>query len=299
MAVDDIQEDIKTIAQTAHAARPLLQGLFEFFKREPASKPEVVTNHEQAVPEVVTNHEEAVRDLLRENARDTVATLTLTTEAAFHILGPDFATENVLDPTWEKRWVQGAANVASEDEERRTWWSRLLAGEIQKPGTFSLRTLSTMDNLSPAEAQLFRNLCSCVWRTQTETPILLMPDVDSGRVWGMTGEQARILEETGLASHEGLGFALNFEEGKPRRFQNGDLDLFVMPTAKIEWRCTTIELTTSGRELLNLVDAIPDPTYQEEMIKELKKHARVLHAVKIDGGWNAGSEVEIDSIVGE
>ena len=44
-----------------------------------------------------------------------------------------------------------------------------------------------------------------------------------------------------------------------------------------------------------MVEAIPDPTYQEEMIRELKKHAKVFHAVKVQGGWNAGSEVDIES----
>ena len=143
-----------------------------------------------------------------------VEALDLTIEAAFHILGPGFNSENVMDPTWQKRWIEGAANVAADDEERRTWWSRLLAGEIQNPGSYSIRTLSIMDTLSPTEAHLFRKMCSCVWRDASERPVLIMPNASKGETWGMTFRQAKTLEETGLVSIPSLGYHVQLTKGQ-------------------------------------------------------------------------------------
>ena len=280
LSADDIRDGIDILAQATRLGKAAGPGLIDFFKGLRTRK-----------QDDVQDYQEVVHNLLRDNARDTVATLTLTTETAFHILGPDFGTENVLDPTWEKRWIQGAANVASEDEERRTWWSRLLAGEIQKPGTFSLRTLSIMDTLSPTEAQLFRTLSTCVWRDGGESPVLLMPNAFEGETWGMTERQVRTLEEAGLVSAPTLGFQFQLAAGKLLRFQNGSLDILVRPTQDTLWESTTADLTKSGIEILNLVEVNPDPTYQKEMIKELKKHAKVFHAVRSEGGWKAVAEV--------
>ena len=282
--INEIEDGIKTAAQLTQLAKTSGPGLLSLLKGLRTQK-----------QDGVQDYQDVVRNLLRDNALDTVATLTLTTEAAFHILGPDFTTENVLDPTWEKRWIQGAANVAAEDEERRTWWSRLLAGEIRNPGTYSPRTLRIMDTLSPTEAQLFRTLSSCVWRDRNESPVLLMPNAYAGQTWGMTERQARTLAEAGLVTMPALGFQIQLTEGKVHRFQNGSLDILVRPNEDKLWYGTTAELTKSGIEILNLVEVNPDATYQQELIKELKKHAKVFHAVKVQGGWNAGSEVEIES----
>lgn len=36
----------------------------------------------------------------------------------------------------------------------------MLAGEVKKPGTFSLRTLETLRNMTHAEAVMFEKMCS-------------------------------------------------------------------------------------------------------------------------------------------
>ena len=282
MDIDDIPEEIQRVTQTAQLTKPLWQGLPNLIKGWGARK-----------QTDVLNHRELVRDLLRENARDTLASLDLTIEAVFHILGPGFDSEDVIDPTWQKRWIEGAANVAADDEERRTWWSRLLAGEIQNPGSYSIRTLSIMDTLSPTEAHLFRKICSCVWRDESERPALIMPNASEGETWGMTFQQAEALEETGLVSMPALGYHVQLTIGQSRRFQNGDLDLFISPTAEKTWEISTASLTSSGRELLELVDVDPDPAYLREVIAELKKHANVHHAIRTQKGWVAGDEVTV------
>ena len=198
-----------------------------------------------------------------------------------------------MDPTWQKRWIEGAANVAADDEERRTWWSRLLAGEIQNPGSYSIRTLSIMDTLSPTEAHPFRKICSCAWRDASERSVLIMPNASEGETWGMTFQQAESLEETGLVSMPALGYQVQLTRGQSRRFQNSDLDLLIRPTGEKTWAISTASLTSSGRELLELVDVDPDPAYLREVVVEMKKHANVHHAIRTQKGWVAGNEVTV------
>ena len=115
MDINDVHQQMQDAIQTARLTKPVWQGLLDVFKRR--------RNLQSNEP---VDNQELVRGLLRENARDTVESLELTTEAAFHILGPGFESEDVLDPTWQKRWIAGVTNVSADDEERRTWWARLL-----------------------------------------------------------------------------------------------------------------------------------------------------------------------------
>lgn len=103
--------------------------------------------------------------VLRENALDYLRTLELTTADASRILAPGFTLDDLdkVDPTWQKHWVNKVSNVDVDDDERRSWWARLLAGEIEQPGRFSLRTLAVMDTLSTEEARDFTDYCRYVW----------------------------------------------------------------------------------------------------------------------------------------
>lgn len=44
----------------------------------------------------------------------------------------------------------------------RQLWARVLAGEIEHPGSFSLRTVEVLRNMSQAEALAFKNASSLV-----------------------------------------------------------------------------------------------------------------------------------------
>lgn len=84
---------------------------------------------------------ERALEAMRESALRTLASLELTVAQSLQILGPDFQMEDLarLNPTWQQHWEEKASRVALDDEERRTWWAQLLAGELQQPGSFSLR----------------------------------------------------------------------------------------------------------------------------------------------------------------
>jgi len=59
--------------------------------------------------------------------------------------------EATVDEDWLYRWREEAARVSSE--KMQSLWGRVLAGEVRSPGSFSLRTLDFLKNLSQEEAQ--------------------------------------------------------------------------------------------------------------------------------------------------
>ena len=62
-----------------------------------------------------------------------------------------------VDEDWVERFVSHARMVG--DPEMRTLWARILAGEVNKPGSYSRRTLSTLSDLTKGEAEIFTQLC--------------------------------------------------------------------------------------------------------------------------------------------
>ena len=63
---------------------------------------------------------------------------------------PQTPPDRKVDDDWLYRWRDSASTVSSE--ELQALWGRMLAGEIKSPGSFSLRTLEFLKNLSHEEA---------------------------------------------------------------------------------------------------------------------------------------------------
>ena len=78
-----------------------------------------------------------------------VSKALLSAEAALED-DPQTPPDGKVDDDWLFRWRDAASTVSSE--ELQTLWGRALAGEIKSPGSYSLRTLEFLKNLSHEEA---------------------------------------------------------------------------------------------------------------------------------------------------
>lgn len=61
-------------------------------------------------------------------------------------------TEEPINQDWLNEWGEHAGFVS--DKEMQQLWGKILAGEIKNPGSFSLRTMQLLRNLSKDEANL-------------------------------------------------------------------------------------------------------------------------------------------------
>jgi len=66
-----------------------------------------------------------------------------------------------LDDDWLTNFFDKCRKVSNEEMQKL--WSQLLAGEVNNPGSFSVRTLNNLATLTKNDALLFRRICSYVW----------------------------------------------------------------------------------------------------------------------------------------
>ena len=237
---------------------------------------------EQPDPQI--DFRERALKALQENAVETLASLELTIHEAIHILGPEFSFEdlNKVNSTWQRHWMSGASNVGVGDEDRHVWWGRLVAGEIQQPGTFSLRTLAVMDTLSTEEARLFTKVCAYVWNPGS--PVLILPP-DESSFWKPDVDEAAILESIGLVKVDLMGgfrWTITNEGAKdlirqgqviPLRMEFYKMGFQVLSTkeAIADLRCGKFLLTDIGKEIYRLTSPECSQSYCDEIVAEWRK----------------------------
>lgn len=75
---------------------------------------------------------------------------------------PAAVPDQAMNQDWRRKFFSEAENICEHD--MQMLWGKVLAGEIAQPGQFSLRTLDTLRQLSPIEAQKFAQICSLAMR---------------------------------------------------------------------------------------------------------------------------------------
>ena len=119
----------------------------------------------------------------------------------------DFSEDSTsYDFDWFIRFFDSAGNVSNEKMQQL--WSRLLAGKINRTGSFSLRSIETLYNMSQSEAELFRIAASIslteyggsriIYRSEYDD--FATSEIEINEKYGLGAEEFSILEECGLLS---------------------------------------------------------------------------------------------------
>ncbi|MGH1578482.1 DUF2806 domain-containing protein [Planktotalea sp.] len=66
------------------------------------------------------------------------------------------SADGAVDPDWFSKWRISAQNVSREEMQRL--WAKLLAGEVNQPGKFSMRAMEYLSNMSVDEADLLAKI---------------------------------------------------------------------------------------------------------------------------------------------
>ena len=253
--------------QVAHKAG-LLKKLFS-----------LLPSHQSEQSEQPVDYREEALNALQDNAVETLAGLSLTVGEAAQILEPAFTLDDLdkVNSTWQRHWSGSASKVGIEDKERRTWWARLLAGEIQQPETFSLRTLAVMDTLSTKEAKLFTKLCVYVWNPQT--PVLIIP-TEISKHWKPMFSESSLLESAGLIRFDPIGGtdwgtaerSANAKMVRPPSLNMTYIDTVYVLTSPedkpVRVRCGQLTLTGIGQEVYRLTTPSYQRAYRDEIVEE-------------------------------
>lgn len=172
-----------------------------------------------------------------------------------------------VEEDWLSRWRDSAGEVSAE--ELQALWGRVLAGEVKSPGSFSLRTLEFLKNLSKEDAQRIEKLA----------PFIVDDFVFSG--------DRSILDSEGIT----LGFLLGLQDlgivevsQRKRILNSAQRDKFMwclvaykralVVTHKDPSKTFDLEayrLTSLGREVLKLGVFMPHEPYFRQLGKTIKK----------------------------
>ena len=127
------------------------------------------------------------------------------TAKALPELNEDAKPESI-DDDWIVNFFDKGRIVS--DSEMQELWSRILAGEANKPGTYSKRTVNSLSDLDKTDADLFTRLCGFVWEFRVLTPLVFDTEAEIYNKYGINFETLLHLENIGFIQFDGLsGFS--------------------------------------------------------------------------------------------
>lgn len=198
-------------------------------------------------------------------------------ENALKSLPKKVADEPVSDD-WRRNFFLEAENVC--DADMQELWGRVLAGEVAKPGSFSLRTLNVLKSLSREEAELFRLVCSLANETgeiivqRAKRHLLGDYGLHHGRL--MTLADAGLLHSPSFVLHSFRDYPDEAFQAGVLLTNNGLHFLLSGPLLKnVDLHVLTF--TAAGKELQKLIPPNPCMAY----IKDVAKFLRADHGLTL------------------
>ena len=215
---------------------------------------------------------------------------SVVTQAA-NQLGDNEIANHEPDHDWTARFFNDVQDVSSE--EMQALWATVLAGEVKRTGSTSIRTLGILKNLDHATASLFRKFCSACLLFDPDdkrNQYAIVPSLggnaasNSLEAYGLHFSALNLLNEHGLIISDynswydyRLSVELKVADSPhliriPFRFQNRHWVL--IPTSernhRKKIRLSGVAMTHSGRELSNVVGL----ETMEEYFQALSSHFR-------------------------
>lgn len=174
-------------------------------------------------------------------------TMAVVEKAQSHFTKGEKVSDEPVDEGWKNRFFNIVEEIS--DEELREIWGRVLAGEIKKPKSYSLRTLEVLRNLTKEEAAIIVDTASFLIRNDfiyKESSLSL--------------QERLLLQELGLMLDDGIGLSYEWSVDSKSKaaFVIDDDCLFVISNdseEKIKYEINIYKLTTVGKEIYKLVSA--------------------------------------------
>ncbi len=194
-------------------------------------------------------------------------------------------SEKLIDDDWLNTFEEEARKKSTED--MQDYFGRLLAGEIKRPGSSSIRAIRILGSLDQKTAQLFRKLCSAaiIFLGEIDIRVCALKGTagdNSLSKYGLNFSQLNILNEYGLVISDYnswrdyrlcIAESITLPESKSSiqlPFQHQGKSWVLVPTEKYaplkEFRVHGVALTSSGIELSHIVYREPMEEYTRDLI---------------------------------
>ena len=195
------------------------------------------------------------------------------------------AKANVSDEAVSLDWLNNfyayVENVS--DERMQIIWGKILAGEVERPGMYSLRTLDVLRKMTMEDANLFQMIVPLILKSDSDSnpnscDYFILSSLKYGD-YGVTLEDIIRMDEAGLmkqSSSIGLRFSV---PGKASETIMGYSRNIVLRNNSEDEECLeqmVYLLTAAGKELYNMVAKtelkMPEEDYYRECINVFKNN---------------------------
>jgi len=223
-------------------------------------------------------------------------------------------TRKEFDFDWFLRFFEGAGNISNED--MQLFWARILAGEVQQKGTFSLRMLETLRNLTQIEAMLIQQVAPLVltqvnrekyiYCDNLSTNLTYEPEVDEvNEAYGINDKMVSVMIECGILGSAKKQYRVSLLDGSTYIF-NGNI--IVMFQSKSNQKTEEFleyygyEVTQIGVQIMSVLDVQPNNDYILDLSIVLKKKypdfAISAYGIQTIDGDNIIIDTKIDVLSG-
>lgn len=203
------------------------------------------------------------REVLRQGNLEAIAEA-----AASHL--PKHVSPTPVDEDWKTRFFNIAEDVSST--KMQDLWGKILAGEVAQPGTYSIRTMEALRNISQAEAEAFRRLRYLA--LDTGHVLKAGPTDDLGEL-GLSFADVLSLREAGLLADSGeLSLSVTWRDDKGfvvLGFNGQGLLIERMDKTVPVLSLSSYVLTRVGLQLLSLIEPQPNMEYLKKVAASHKE----------------------------
>lgn len=181
----------------------------------------------------------------------------ITSAAAAELAHEESVADEAPDEDWVSRFFDSAQDVSSE--EMQNLWGRILAGEIKQPGTYSLRTLEFVRNLTRADAELIESVGKLAF-SYGSTDFIPAQDKDALEQCGIFQGHHFSLSELGVMYPTDLQLRLFREKEKEQEVLLSGQLLVLVSRGEIasEVQLKIWKFTAIGSELIKLLQSAED-----------------------------------------
>ncbi len=183
-------------------------------------------------------------------------------------------TKAVSDKEVNKDWIFKFFNLAEQvsEQDMQMIWGKILAGEVKRPNSYSIRTLEILSSLTKDDALIFSKLANFAISDNNIYPIAYIfhkkhMDEFNKKELGLIYSDIMIMEDIGLISTSKSFITYKYEDYNQVEICAGHQKLVIEIREKAkEQRFPAKCFTRAGTELLNLIDKKASDEYIKKII---------------------------------
>jgi hypothetical protein len=265
----DISKPADTLIKKVSKA---VGGIFEPYqiKRIAKAEAEAAIIKVQAEIQITDLHRRAIHRFIDEEAQKQKNMEDITSQAIPHLEEKTDAAQ--MDDDWVTNFFDKSRIVSNK--EMQGLWARVLAGEANKPGTYSKRTVNYLGDLDKVDADSFTRLCGFGWQVDSIVPLIFDFQAEIYNKKQIDFGVLSHLESIGLIQFNSLSAFKQIE--LPRKFHvsyYGRLLLLEMPKdTGNQLQLGHVLLTRVGQELAPICGSTPVEGFMDYVKEKWKAH---------------------------